>query len=436
MQIKHFLVVLFSVSAFVLISCSNFDQYTTVGSEIVKDADPDLIDFDGSFLPFSIDSSVTTDMGSVPSGASGTYGRHNNICGVGNKDGISVSAVCNFTISSGTAQKLDTAEIDSIVFIIDTVQILDTIGDSLFQLSPYTIRFDSTAEVSLFLFSGGDDDAPAEEGSQLCTLTHVWTDTTETEFRFTGSILEDAFIESIKEIAEIFSNCLGDSTNAYCDTNTEHSISFSLFTDDSTMYWFPKYPRMLVMSHYVDDSGEEDSTIYFIDTVYCSSRIAAAESEELREENSAKAVSEKLTERTAVFTLDLSSFWDTITSTEFPEILSAAVTFDRDETTFNFDNTIDTMQVRYTLSATYITDETTLSDLLSEDEYYYSAKKTIAGNSNDSLVFPVDYRLQHLLKKKPTELYFYLQIYPVALYRHQEVLWPKPQFKAFLTTLK
>jgi hypothetical protein len=253
----------------------------------------------------------------------------------------------------------------------------------------------------------------------VCTLEFRASDSS-----FTGTS-DSTFAASVFERCRDFIS-FGD------DTSKSHKIDSTLYLsiyNSNNIIWFKNATAMVL--HTTDTTG--DSAISRTDTITGSSMYMAIENDTLKDSLAALPVSTHLSRRTAVFKMDFSSFWDSVSTCGFPEIISASIMLKTTTVTTGSSDTTPT--VYYFISDKLITNGQDLVDSLNHalDRGYYldfTVSKSI------DTVLSVSRHLQYDYTKKPSTYYLYLQIASSNTAEKQEIYWRKPLLKAILTTIK
>lgn len=414
------------------IVCSKLDQYTGVGSEVVEEADPKLVNFEKNFFAYATDTLVAEECFSLPGTPTPRFGHHYGKLAAGSKDGIDVYGYTEFILTYEFAVKFDTADVlDSIVFVYDTI------GDTALARND---AIADSAGFGLFRCYGEDKyNMQAGVGAAAADIGMLKVISAD-DPRYAGRLVDSVLSDSIFDLCLAYNDCFSDAEGSgnekkvYCDTTLNRSIFIALFNTDDSLAWFKFAPAMVLHTHHVENVNDTDTIITRTDSLRGISGIVARETDYLISSLAPHPVSTWLSQRTAVFKLDLASLWDTVASTGFNEMLSAAVVFDGMKLTT--DNNDTTPAVFYFLSDELITDGNELDDRIDTINKYYSPVITVKSPDSDTLVLPVDYHLQHYLTSKPQFFYLYLRITSDDVYGKQEILWYKPRFKAVLTTIK
>ncbi|MBN1307684.1 MAG: hypothetical protein JXA18_07200 [Chitinispirillaceae bacterium] len=415
----------------VLVSCSNLDQYTGVGSEVVEEADPKLVNFEKNFFAYAADTLVVNECFSLPGTPTPRFGHHAGKLAAGSEEGIEVYGYTEFVLTYDFAAQFDTADVlDSIVFVYDTI------GDTSL------VRDNPVAD------SAGLKLVGCSEESKYAMLPEAATDaigvlkpvSAEDRRYYTGRLVDSVLSDSIFDLCLAYNDCIsraggnGNEKKAYCDTTIDRSIYIALFNTDDGLAWFKFTPAMVIHTHRIKKVNDTDTIITRTDSLRGISGIVARETDSLVSSLAPLPLSTWLSQRTAVFKLDLAPLWDTIASTGFDEILSAAAVFDGRHVTG--DDIADTPIVFYFIADELITDGGILDDRIDTINKYYAPVVKLQPSDSDTIVLPVDYHLQHYGADKPRFVYLYLRITSNDVYGKQEIIWRKPRFKAVLTTLK
>ncbi|HEX2958892.1 MAG TPA: hypothetical protein VHO70_18805 [Chitinispirillaceae bacterium] len=107
------------ISLLSLIGCSQFEDTTSVGSDLIKEADPSFLDFDKNYQPFTLDTSIVTGYLSVPRNENDTnFGVHTaSVLPVGGKNGEISTAYYEFKTSFDDWKKI--CSVDSLVSLTE-----------------------------------------------------------------------------------------------------------------------------------------------------------------------------------------------------------------------------------------------------------------------------------------------------------------------------
>jgi hypothetical protein len=123
-----------------MIGCSQFEDTTSVGSQLIQEADPSFLDFDKNFTPFRLDTSIVTNSKSIPEDEnSSNFGIHaSTSLPVGGRNGEISTAYYQFLPS--ISNWLSCRNIDTLVDstnIFSTELILSKSKDSLNSVCNY-----------------------------------------------------------------------------------------------------------------------------------------------------------------------------------------------------------------------------------------------------------------------------------------------------------
>lgn len=420
MQKKNFRIALLPTIVALLCSCSEFDQYTTVGTDVVEESDPSFTKFEENFHPFFLDSSVIEESFSIPQNPDHHF-RYTNLLAAGSDSGLKAVAFLTFTLPAEWALALisdTTAEIDSVVFSFFTPK--NTADNSaLPEISLYRSYPESDEELLVTCSSNDDNDT-----------MHI----------FSGVYSDSTFIDSLTTFCTDYQKCMDkcdkDDCEAYCDT-VDRSFTVTAAVEDSTLYSFILPPLLIIFSHRVTDdtSGTKKDTSTQIDTIGGMTYSVIHESDALISSLSGIPVSKRKSKRTAVFVLNLEDLWQQSSETGFSEILSAVVSFPKETMKITGADS-SAIQVRYLLSDRKMSDYSEPDAYFSDTLLYYSGIKTFNSADSDTVHFPINHFLYKYREEQPTELTFYLQIEPSFTKDNIEIIWSKPSFKAVLTSLK
>jgi hypothetical protein len=138
---KNLLITSTVISLLSLIGCSRFEDTTSVGSQLIQDADPSFLDFDKNFTKLPLDTSIVTNFKSVPEDEnSSNFGIHiSTSLPVGGRNGEISTAYYQFLPS--ISNWLSCRNIDTLVDstnIFSTELILSKSKDSLNSICNYT----------------------------------------------------------------------------------------------------------------------------------------------------------------------------------------------------------------------------------------------------------------------------------------------------------
>jgi hypothetical protein len=422
MQIKFFRLALLPTITALLFSCSDFDQYTGVGTDVVEESDPSFTKFEDNFDPFFQDSSIINESYSIPQDPNHHF-RYTSLLAAGNDSGFETVAFLTFTVPAELALTSDSTTIDSGIRI-DSV---------MFSIFAYTDSTDSAgfSELSLYRSHPADDEEP------LVTCSR--DEDNDTMLMYTGVCSDSTFIDSLNTFYTNYRNCIDacntDDCEADCD-EINRSFTVMLVLDDS-MYVFSTPPYLIIFSHlekYSDSEAQEDS-LSQIDTVSGTTYSEIHESDDVISSLSGIPVSKRKSKRTAVFNLNFSDLWEESSKTGFSEILSAVVSFPRETMEINASDS-SAINVRYFLSGKTMSDYSESDAYFSDTLLYYSETKTFSSTGSDTVHFPIEHYLYKFQKTQPTELNLYLQVEPYFIHDDIEITWSKPSFKAVLTSLK
>jgi hypothetical protein len=427
-----------SLAGLFIVYCSSLDQYTGVGEDIIKDTDPSFMDFDKNFFAVALDSSCTDTGYSLPSELASGFGKHPGLCAAGSDSTSQAYTYVHFKANIPFVLEFDTTdEFDSIVFVFDTL------SDSL---RPSTIT-DAT-ELTLYETDSQNADnltPDAISGTTIGTLTHTAEESAQWSVTITG---DNTFADSI------FAQCMTslryyNKLKTELDTTTEGKVQIcndrypgdffiALQTSGNSYAWFKnastKPPALVIHSH---NSPNDTTTVYNTDTLWGYPTLVVSEVGSLISEKKPHPLSSWLPGRTAVFKLDLKALWDTMQTTGFDAILSAAVVLKGDLQSTDNNDTVPPFN--YLL----VSDSESPENIDELDTLFARANRNYgpiinlkAPSDTGELVLPVDYHLQHYTKSKNQYFYLYIRLVSSKVIWNQEVRWSKPRFKAVLTTSK
>lgn len=437
------------IAVLVSVSCSNFDQYTSVGAEVVKKSDPSLTDFDDNFYPVDFGTDLFIEMRSIPDLYSDNFGYHFGSLAAGTRDSVYIYGTTEFYLSPSFTEDLDPSDVlDSITFAFDTL--MDTLRETTVGASDIFTAYPCTEENRYSLTP------PDSSDTALCTLAP-----TEDGSTFTGKISNEAFADSVFAQCISYKKCTDkadgndNEKQKYCDSTINAGFFIALFNQGKHLVWFQSSPAMVIHSH----RDTSDTVIARTDTLFGIPGLVAKESEEMRSGNAVRPITSNLAKRTTVFKLDLTDFWDTLDASGFSEILSAAVTFVGEPPRITGNDS--TPSVQYFLSDKLFSDGSELDEHFDTIQSIYRSSATLESEACilkcdtcttsdcdstkggtcfvfqrcDTIVFPVDQHLQHFTENRKKIFYFYLRIIPEAIASNQEILWYTPRFKAVFTSI-
>jgi hypothetical protein len=402
--------------SFLFFTCSGLDTYTNAGSDIVKMYDSTLVKFESNFNPILFDTSIVTDVHSIPAKDAGSgFGYHGGNLAAGTDGQFQLYGSTRFTVSRSFAANFDASrKFDSITFVYDTI------GDSA-----HKCEFDRSFEVTLYkttlkkqYYLSTTDTA----GLSLCVLNNNVSDSSA---RFTGKLDDSLLQDSIFSVCRLLDSCLEDGD---CDSTIDTSFYVALFNRNNNIIWFNYAPVMVI--HSTDTTN--DTAIYYADTIVGSSLYMANESDSLKTVLEKLPVSTYLSRRTAVFKLDFSSFWDSLEQSDFHEILSAAIVLETDTICTEYPDSTSSIIPLFTNEI--ISDGRTVTERFdSAYATYFSYIDTVHASA-DTLTIYITRHLQTNLSDKPKYFFLYLQIESSKVLKQHEIYWKKPQIKAVLTT--
>ncbi len=418
-----------SLTGLWLFSCSSLDQYTGVGEDIIKDTDPSFMDFDNNFFAVALDSDYIDSAYSLPAQSRSGFGEHPGKLAAGSDSTAEIYGYIHFKIGTAFTTNFDTTdEFDSVVFVFDTLY------DSL-------LPGNYTADTRLSLFSRDSatiDKLDPEEptGTPLCILKQ------DSSSLLSGTVTNESFTESVFDQCRASLRCYldYDTTNKeekerYCDSILKTNFYLALHASEGSLVRFKStadhYPAMVIHTH----NFSKDDTVYNTDTLRGYPYYVASETESVREEKSLEPLSSWLPGRTAVFKLNLKALWDTMQTTGFDAILSAAVVIKADLQSTDNNDTVPPFN--YLLVSDTVKNIDKLDTLFARANRSYGPIMNLKAPSDSSeLVLPVDYHLQHYIESKNDNFYLYIRLVSSRVIWNQEVRWSKPRFKAVLTTSK
>ncbi len=421
MRINKIIIVAVLFSLYLYTDCSKLDQYTDTGTEIVESINPMLIDFDKKFRSVNLDSHIVAERFSLPDSAMSGFGRHTGYLAAGSDEVVIVYGYTQFTITRSFAGKFDSADIfDSVTLFFDTIA--DTIYKSVIADSGEVFRlYGCTKENRYALSVLGSTDKPAG------ILVRV----EEGKPRFGTALLDSSLADSVFRMCRGYKKCVDSCTDDTC--RCDSVFVFSLFGSGKGITFFGPEPLMVIHSHRKKIIDGKDSAVDRSDTLKGLSGMVVNEVDTVVAKLTPKSISDWLTQRTAVFKIDMSELWEEMLSSSFGELLSAAFIFERrHQTTEGIDST---PTVIYFLSERLISDVNDLEDEFENARKRYSPVVNLKAGGADTLILPVDYHLQNFMEEKYRYFYLYLRITSIEQYGKQEIVWSLPRFKAVLTTI-
>ena len=438
MYIKICRLIVVSLTGLWFFSCSSLDQYTGVGEDIIKDTDPSFMDFDNNFFAVAIDSNCTDSSYSLPSKLVSGFGKHPGLCAAGSDSTSHAYTYVHFKANIPFALEFDTTdEFDSIVFVFDTL------SDSL---RPSTIT--NATELTLYECESANADnlaSDAMSGTALGTLAQTaegsaqWSVTITRDNPFADSVFAQC-MTSLRYYNKLKTELDTTSAAKVEIANDKYPGDFfiALLTSGNSYTWFKnasiKPPAMVIHSH---NSPNDTTTVYNTDTLRGYPTLVVSEVESLISENSPQPLSSWLPGRTAVFKLNLKELWDTMQTTGFDAILSAAVVIKADLQSTDNNDTVPPFNYLLVSESGYTENIDELDTLFAQANRSYGPIKNLKAPSDTSeLVLPVDYHLQHFTESKNDTFYLYIRLVSSKVIWNQEVRWSKPRFKAVLTTSK
>lgn len=417
--------ILIAVSAGITIlgflSCSNLNDSTDVGNDILTNSDPSLTSFDKNFLAFSGDSNQVLQYCSIPGSSSDPlFGIHNGMITLGNKGMESSTGYVKFLIDDTLETKFNPG--DSLLSI--TIQ-FDTLVRDSEHYDPGNIRIQSCLNDSASVRTIPDQSA-------------IFSDTLQRQVIGSDTILVDTISGKIKD--SIFSACTsyvnritkcGKDTSCTRIQKIPLPIAFSLFNGNHTGLCRLQKPAMTI--RYTRKNNNKTDTLSQTKKPYYFNFIAY-ESQEAIDSLSALPLSSYAAERVAVFKINLQPLWNKIDSSKqanFNEILSACFIIKGknlfSDSITKFDSTIE---YGYFFSPQLIKDGYYLHDSL------FARGRTGTSTNGDSILMPVEYLLRPIIRSdRPAFGYLYIGI-SSSYDLWKRVLWGKPLFKAVVTTLK
>jgi hypothetical protein len=402
-----------------LLSCSGLEDTTGLGRDIISSTNPSAVNIDQNFRTFSRNESIVTGFFSIPDENGTSFGIHPGLIAAGSKDGYITSGYTEFTIDKNAGARFELG--DEPVSISLTFDTLDygTVAFKNLKLSLYQCAQDQKFSRSSI----------TPEGKLIGELAPDST----VENRLSVEINDD------KLVSEIFSACLalkecydkcGD--NKGCkdtcyDSLEAKTFSFCLYNEDDSSFIRLSQPLMRITL------TRDTSTI--TDSIKPSYFNYVAQDENI-DEQKALPVSSNVSGRTAVFKIDISSLWDTMSTSGFDEILSAGFNI-IPETHINFDKEKDTtFAVRHYISDNLIQDGSELDSLFFSRSFEFKIEKDSKGRLKKKLILYADRHLQKYRSKRPSTVFLYLQISKSSDMSWEKVIWKKPVFNAVLTTIK
>ncbi|NLD98579.1 MAG: hypothetical protein GX640_01780 [Fibrobacter sp.] len=415
-KVPYPVTVVFSFAVF--LSCSRFDETTSLGKDIFKDVDSSQVSFDDNFKTISTD--VVAESYSIPrSDAYTNFGVHGGSVIVGGYDQGIASGYFEFAISGAEIRKLvRLIDIKSVTIKLDTINPNNntknpTLPTILYAATDASRYKHTPLGDSLGAFKIGTDSILKIEFPISCT-----------------NQLLDSLAKTYQELVSKFKSA--DSAFKVMSKDTAY-LRFLVFNNDSTSMMRFRTPKIFVTyTGHLTDS-------LITDTLFATYMNYAVK--EYPQDNSVliNPYSSYATGRIAVFKLDLQQFWDTVTlnTKGLHHILSATMSI-APQVYKTFEASDSSYKVRYLVSENEIKD---CFQINAQQAFALTGKlrndslKTDSLISADTLCLDIAPFLQRFALSKPNRVYLYLQLTEADL-GWKQILWGAPKFQAILTTLR
>ena len=109
------------LSLIFLLSCSRFDETTSLGKDIIQDIDPLLTDVNQNFK--TLDSMIVLNSFSIPDQNDSYFGIHRASISVGSKDNVSASGFVEFEANTDFLNKFGMEATDISTFKVDSISL-------------------------------------------------------------------------------------------------------------------------------------------------------------------------------------------------------------------------------------------------------------------------------------------------------------------------
>jgi hypothetical protein len=406
------------LSLIFLLSCSRFDETTSLGKDIIQDIDPLLTDVNQNFK--TLDSMIVLNSFSIPDQNDSYFGIHRASISVGSKDNVSASGFVEFEANTDFLNKFGMEATDISTFKVDSI-----------SLQVYTYKDSSEnaripKKLDLYLCINSDSISRTALARQFpITSLYLSEDSTHYSGSSNNTTIRDSVEKFISNIKEQLKICATDS----CKNLLKTYLRFYIFSDDSnSVAHLSTEPTMKFFARKGPDSIRVSITPRYTNYVAIDHNIDSI---------SKIPISKFATQRTAVFKLDISNLWETMKSFKSFRILSAgfSITPKTYKDVYRDNEESQKLNVLYHLSDKLYDNNSAFHDqILRRVEKSVSADST--GAPADTFVLRNLEDIFHKLSSsRPPIVYLYLQLSGNE-YRWKEVLWNNPEFKAILTTLE
>ncbi|NLG17465.1 MAG: hypothetical protein GX556_09080 [Fibrobacter sp.] len=411
-----------------ILACSDLEDSTGLGRDIVSSYNPSAVNIDQNFQTFYRNNSIVTDAFSIPDQNNTRFGIHTGVIAAGSKEGYTTTGFTEFVIGKNVGRRFQTK--DKLVAI---------------SLSFDTISFGtrSLETHNLTLYSCSQNKKYSRTSDPTGMLIGKLVRDTSSK-KLNVEIEDSDLAQSIFDACLAYQECLDDcpdkkdpSCTNPCDS-LKSTFSFCLFNENDSSFVRLRSPVMKIAHKRTQKINKKDSVITRIDSLTGASYSNYIAFEDDIGEVKDKPLSSSASERTAVFQIDISSLWDTMSTTGFNEILSAGLEL-RPLSYENLDKKDSLFSVRHYLSDELIQDGIVLDSLIGSGKLNIEAEYDKSGKMTNSIILFVDRHLQSLRSTRPSTVYLYIQVNKfddVKNISWERVEWRKPVFNVVLSTFK
>lgn len=408
-----------------ILACSDLEDSTTLGKDIVSSYNPSAVNIDQNFQTFYRNNSIVTDAFSIPDQNNARFGIHAGVIAAGSKEEYTVTGYTEFVIGKNVGRRFNTKDkLVAITLSFDTIS--------------FGTRYLENHNLTLYSCSQNKKYSRTSDPTGML-IGKLVQDTSSKKLNV--EIEDSVLAQSIFDACLAYQECLDDCSNIKdpsctksCDS-LKSTFSFCLFNENDSSFVRLRSPVMKITHKRTQKINKKDSVITRIDSLTGASYSNYIAFEDDIGEVKVKPLSSSASERTAVFQIDISSLWDTMSTTGFNEILSAGLEL-KPLSYENLDKKDSLFSVRHYLSDELIQDGIVLDSLIGSRKLNIKAEYDKSGKMTNSIILLVDRYLQGLRSTRPSTVYLYIQVNKSDDVSWETVEWRKPVFNVVLSTFK
>lgn len=478
---KVFLTLSLPIIMLSFIVCSKLDPYTSAGSDVINTIDPSLTDFKGNFFAYTADESIISDPTVTPDdnilnikkqkdtiAAGFTYSKmvrviikdsipesfpetirdttrdtlmglaknssvvHKDTTSTTVRQMIQAAGNLQFSVSAKTLPDFKTTDsVTAVKFVFDTIAFVDSSDTAAF------LRSNKNPGELLKLYSCSKEfqDTPFVQrtfmqrtagatllGSPVMTNDSAKDSAKTPIINFQLTVTDSAFLAATMQTCRRLAACndtsIKDSAHvANCSREPDSIFYFTMFNSDMSSLLRFKGAHMIITHHRVTANDSISGIDHFSSTP-----------------GALSAVYWTKYRHTTVFKVNLLPIWESLSKSNFTEILSAAFVLPEKITHTASDSDSVALLQYYLAEVPYSADTATDAKIDNATKFYQSGRNII-NRAEDTLILPVDFFLQKMSAGKPADAYLYLQTFS-KFGNWQDIRLNKPRFRAVFTTIR